>query len=101
GIRDGHVTGVQTCALPIYRDEATRKIQPVDLRLRHRAAIGAAGKLRQDLACRLVSVRSAARNEDDPTMRVRQLIRHAGRAYDLRSEERRGGKGCAARRWAE
>src|SRR5207253_7291054 len=32
GIRDGHVTGVQTCALPIYIDQhKIRPIRPEDL----------------------------------------------------------------------
>src|SRR5690606_40361574 len=30
GIRDFHVTGVQTCALPIYRGYATRKLGRTD-----------------------------------------------------------------------
>src|SRR5439155_10235394 len=30
GIRDGHVTGVQTCALPILLDEHRRQTDPVD-----------------------------------------------------------------------
>src|SRR5207253_7641757 len=27
GIRDGHVTGVQTCALPIYRDGQNQQVE--------------------------------------------------------------------------
>src|SRR5207253_8628026 len=67
GIRDGHVTGVQTCALPIY---------------------DAHSRLRQRIA-----VRGSARDQRDVI---------TGFAYDgMRSEERRVGKECRCRWWAD
>src|SRR5439155_6583177 len=71
GIRDGHVTGVQTCALPI---------SPVHLgRVRSRAAeqVGGGPRAHQGVA--------ASRD------RSRQ------RRADVRSEERRVGKECRSR----
>src|SRR5436309_1889106 len=82
GIRDFHVTGVQTCALPIFR-----RVSPKTRRLRvpdHRA----------------VSSRRSRRGQH-----FRQVVRHDGIHADApdahlgRSEERRVGKECRAR-WA-
>src|SRR5437870_11005775 len=67
GIRDGHVTGVQTCALPIFR---TRREY-----LRRRSSI---------LAARSSSV-------------ARARLRSFSTASASRSEERRVGKGCRSR----
>src|SRR5439155_4120227 len=77
GIRDGHVTGVQTCALPISRvptDVGNRERSPTQLRLRrdHRF-YRCRGRRRPD-AC------------DLPT-------------EEVRSEERRVGKECRCRWW--
>src|SRR5437870_13808094 len=72
GIRDGHVTGVQTCALPIWRGPS-------------RAAGGGS-------ACPL----------HGRSVLVADLGgRASDRAIDERSEERRVGKECRARRTGE
>src|SRR5690606_40892733 len=84
GIRDFHVTGVQTCALPIYLHVLT-----VDLAAGHLEGAG-------DLRVGRVQVR-----------RWRQLLRHRSRGRQLvrgpqlqhRSEERRVGKEWRSR-WA-
>src|SRR5688572_30930153 len=73
GIRDLTVTGVQTCALPIYRHGA---------RARSRRAP-------QRLCVRLPRGRVAPRSADQGLVVVRAL----------RSEERRVGKECRSR-WA-
>src|SRR2546422_6406731 len=80
GIRDVAVTGVQTCALPIYAATSSKR-----RRDRHRSDVS------QRLDCPkqpqlVVSIQAvAARNGQ------------AGRARDERSEERRVGKECRSR----
>src|SRR5690348_18410312 len=85
GIRDGRVTGVQTCALPIFHLR-TRKIYPTSLNwstFPYRTNI-----CRRSRACSgLVSPGSAA-NSFFASRRAR-------------SEERRVGKECRAGRWRE
>src|SRR5439155_7455790 len=90
GIRDGHVTGVQTCALPICR------ISPRSLyfwmcgaRYDGAATLTGIGVMALSVAAR----RSPA---------ARRPPRCAGAASDRvwgRSEERRVGKECRARWW--
>src|SRR5438874_13767106 len=70
GIRDLYVTGVQTCALPIYRDAGGRMV-PLDVRHR-RAGV--------ELAAHAASAGCRAHR-----------LRHP------RSEERRVGKECRSR----
>src|SRR5690606_39653715 len=96
GIRDFHVTGVQTCALPISLAERKRSgksplpnlfvamlSEPV---ARHKAAAAAAD------ACRVGAV---------PDRRARNAPRNKGSrgspSRRRRSEERRVGKGCWTR----
>src|SRR5437870_10141894 len=76
GIRDGHVTGVQTCALPISRRRAAAHHHPDPLivRARYWRLAGIAG----GLACA-------------PAALPAQLL--------VRSEERRVGKECRSRWW--
>src|SRR5439155_12944475 len=62
GIRDGHVTGVQTCALPIYGRVAAGQRAPAQLRLGRRLRVGG------------------------------QAYRCTGEGRSYRSEERRVGK---------
>src|SRR5690606_40408754 len=69
GIRDFHVTGVQTCALPISR--------AVDQR---RAALGEGGRHHQ-----VLRARDGRHVEDDHRS-------HEARGLRVRSEERRVGK---------
>src|SRR5690606_39991802 len=97
GIRDFHVTGVQTCALPIYRaallvhdmqayfvDAFTPGVAPIEPAVAHIAALTAAARARG------VPVFYTAQNGD-------QDRRDRGLQADLRSEERRVGKECRAR----
>src|SRR5207245_8068432 len=79
GIRDATVTGVQTCALPISqrRDASPRCAR------NHRAHRGLASRL------------CAARQRFEDTAGV------ASGSPRARSEERRVGKECRARRWKE
>src|SRR5439155_2340117 len=81
GIRDGHVTGVQTCALPIYL--ATRCGTCQELDVRWLAAIG-------------------SRRDGSPLGRRRGCLGRSGwRGLRLgnaeRSEERRVGEECRCR----
>src|SRR5204862_4147941 len=96
GIRDLYVTGVQTCALPIYRPGLTR-------------AGGRAVRLLRDLwrlpvaACELPgAARLQARHRRGAASADRPLrgVEKPGPADDRRSEERRVGKGCRAGKWS-
>src|SRR5205823_11061913 len=82
GIRDKLVTGVQTCALPIYDLGDPRR------RLRRRRQGRRPGPRRPDVVAR---------------RQHRHQLRHAlaGNARDQRSEERRVGKECRSRWWRD
>src|SRR3712207_8197869 len=85
GIRDIGVTGVQTCALPIFLDELEAAAQ----------ALGELAADRQAEAEALLAARRAAAAEaveDDLAL----LGRDAG-TFVARSEERRVGKECRSR----
>src|SRR5207248_8876018 len=89
GIRDRTVTGVQTCALPIYVGEQSlrRPHLRCDLdRLRH-AQMG--------------RMRFMAERVDDQRLHLRDLLYDisGNRAAIARSEERRVGKECRCRWW--
>src|SRR5205085_8623026 len=85
GIRDLTVTGVQTCALPIYRHGLRRERRRAPLR--DRVGSGA------------VTVHDEDRVDAAQRSAVRDLraIGRPGRI--VRSEERRVGKECRARWW--
>src|SRR5256885_9264652 len=83
GIRDYKVTGVQTCALPIYQEEVDR---PVRQLVQLRWADAAPGR----------GVRLPDQRRADPHPGLRGAAPAAGRR-DLRSEERRVGKECRSR----
>src|SRR5690606_40938162 len=76
GIRDFHVTGVQTCALPISFSSGTR-------RARARARVAPARP--PPAMIRSVSTRSV----------VTESVRH--QSFNIRSEERRVGEECRYR----
>src|SRR5438067_7162173 len=84
GIRDRNVTGVQTCALPIFE------------RREHRAdllPLAATGPL-DALAARSLAPERGARGDEHPPYGL-----HArGPSGESRSEERRVGKECRSRR---
>src|SRR5690606_40135028 len=85
GIRDFHVTGVQTCALPIYRGDLDRMVAVV---VDDRDAVPLAGAGESPF--------------DAPEGGERRADLLVGNAELPRSEERRVGKGwcfrCSARR---
>src|SRR3712207_8418146 len=83
GIRDIGVTGVQTCALPIFPlvfDAPRRGMPP-----RHLADL-----TREE-------ARAAVTELGHPAFRADQLARHFFRGVTDRSEERRVGKECRSR----
>src|SRR5690606_41004318 len=87
GIRDFHVTGVQTCALPISERLHRRTQRPQRVRQLLRDITGLQGvEVGLDAAHPLLVV---------PHQRERD-----GDGASLRSEERRGGKGWSSRRAA-
>src|SRR5207244_6831902 len=80
GIRDDLVTGVQTCALPIYRIRLT-----------------ADGQLRTCLFSRREWDLKSPLRDGVSDEELAKLIRFAVRHKELRSEERRVGKECRSR----
>src|SRR5207253_8094433 len=84
GIRDGHVTGVQTCALPISR------LLPQHS---HGSTFGGG-----PLACRVALEFLAMLDEILPG--IGEVSSHFRRLLE-RSEERRVGKECIARWWKD
>src|SRR5207253_7345608 len=98
GIRDGHVTGVQTCALPIFARLAAQDEQArVSARLYQAAA-----------SCSSWAASRANASSAWPTLPVpvaaRAFCQAALRSSDAeagRSEERRVGKECRRRWWRE
>src|SRR5690554_7202063 len=93
GIRDADVTGVQTCALPIFRGDVSTLV----------------GQARYDLTWRQArELRRVADGDDLVALHLAQLVTRDGprgiRATilaDPRSEERRVGKECRARGWRD
>src|SRR5207248_4266508 len=86
GIRDRTVTGVQTCALPIYSRSVCGPHAPAGIDI-----------LRRRLSCPCCACRSSLRRSCEERCECMQK----GRGYrqDWRSEERRVGKECRCRWW--
>src|SRR5207302_2406845 len=99
GIRDFHVTGVQTCALPIYN------LLPCPwTELCAQVRTDGESLARSALPIVQASERAVARAESAlGVMLSRRLSRsrssHDAGAVDERSEERRVGKECRSRWW--
>src|SRR5207253_6958968 len=89
GIRDGHVTGVQTCALPIFKEAG----DPIVLVGTTRAELGGSEYLR------LRKAGGGAVPTVDPSS-LRVSLDHLRSAIE-RSEERRVGKEGRSRRGAD
>src|SRR5206468_10009833 len=87
GIRDLIVTGVQTCALPIYIRPSPRK-QSYALRW--------AAPLRSFARVSLVQAMREEAHAVDLSCGARARLKHLG---ETRSEERRVGKECRSGRW--
>src|SRR5690625_6240980 len=94
GIRDGHVTGVQTCALPILV-----VINSIDQRIfLILILIAASGAVNACLTVTLAASVRQIRKEADLT-RVNGLTSLIENLPVFRSEERRVGKDCVAGWW--
>src|SRR5690625_6192757 len=78
GIRDGHVTGVQTCALPIYGEILMKELHNPEVEINY-----------EELNNGEVIVKS-------PFLKKKKLVLNNIRVDDdqIRSEERRVGKEC-------
>src|SRR5690606_40293629 len=88
GIRDFHVTGVQTCALPIYRE--VRRIEPVHRREPLEDVVGDAVN---DLLVAPVHDRVQAAERAEPRRGARAAQEAVALDQDRRrAEERRVGK---------
>src|SRR5207253_7214124 len=95
GIRDGHVTGVQTCALPICAGRRAGR-RPKDARPGSLARRGAARP--GSYAQRRVPTTTAAPGAASTALSTRFT---SACSSIWRSEERRVGKEWRARRWRE
>src|SRR5690606_41784502 len=94
GIRDFHVTGVQTCALPISGDlKLAMKLQSMIDPLKD--AVYGAGEPTGEAHGRMKAAMQVAGVIRDATVRPPT---HAPSAEEMRSEERRVGKGRRAGR---
>src|SRR5690606_39947618 len=85
GIRDFHVTGVQTCALPISSAKRKRKKHRSQMR-----KFEAAGGFRRIIA----QTPEETRRLFDAFLEMKE------KRFEARSEERRVGKECRTRWWA-
>src|SRR5207253_8217001 len=92
GIRDGHVTGVQTCALPILTGKATATRD----RGIAKAAPAASSTIRLTAKASRMAIRRRTKSfaAMAPAARPRRRATHiaGGPMRDARSEERRVGK---------
>src|SRR5690606_40486984 len=98
GIRDFHVTGVQTCALPIWPVPHRRQGKPGQDGEANGGKTGREIGMTRDPA----SLQGLA---TPPRRRLAQPVEHDGERDDgktrLRSEERRVGKECISRWWPD
>src|SRR5207245_6914043 len=86
GIRDATVTGVQTCALPIYQHEALRFLG---------CGVQSAALVRGDDAVLIASNNQNRAGEvSNLPERVEAIAQEQVDGQEWRSEERRVGKGC-------
>src|SRR5690625_7177647 len=93
GIRDGHVTGVQTCALPIYEKflkEKSRLEKAAQIKMQKANKIAQAGNMSKKEA-------KAKANRMFETKSKGTSQKSVYRAAKARSEERRVGKECRCR----
>src|SRR5437870_852180 len=79
GIRAGHVTGVQTCALPIFMTSNIRSIEQM------RDLVDPVQELRPEVVAHLLDAPDVGRHDEDGVAEVH-------RTALTRSEERRVGK---------
>src|SRR5690606_40835418 len=97
-IRDFHVTGVQTCALPIFAAEAKKAREAAAAELKAKADETA--ELRQALEANNLKLAEAQQAQAE-LMRKQRALDEEKRELDLtiekRSEERRVGKGWRSR----
>src|SRR5439155_18717511 len=91
GIRDGHVTGVQTCALPISRSGLASRLR--------RAIRDAKPDLVHSNGVKMHLLSSYASNSDVPI--IWHVHDYVSSRPVTRSEERRVGKECRDRRWSD
>src|SRR5690606_40323182 len=100
GIRDFHVTGVQTCALPIY-DKAPENIDDIVAKLNRTASnLEKASKALSEGEGTLGALLVDAQLYNNAV----EITDGAKRSFllkEARSEERRVGKECRYRTWAE
>src|SRR5690606_40987032 len=98
GIRDFHVTGVQTCALPIFRRSENRHPRRLiegawELRIEPRGLPSWPPELRIE--------KTSLETEAHAAAFQRFCLPGAASCRGARSEERRVGKECRSRRCAE
>src|SRR5207253_4132101 len=94
GIRDGHVTGVQTCALPIWsaRPHCGGKLERVDVKTKLRTMLLAAAGVLGSVAV------AHAQPAPDPAPAPAAPVPPPPSPAAERAEARRAGKRCRRRR---
>src|SRR5207302_6241865 len=97
GIRDFHVTGVQTCALPISRSRGgSRECTGCE---RSRRPLQGAPSDRMSAIGTIRQIRDGVQSGSLKATEICELALAEVRAHDERSEERRVGKECRSRGW--
>src|SRR5207248_8309679 len=99
GIRDRTVTGVQTCALPIFKAMATPAAADKRFLVLADGPTISWLQLARILRDRLGPLAERVPTEETPGAELPNLVIHNERAK--RSEERRVGKECRKRGWGE
>src|SRR5207249_6927612 len=97
GIRDRNVTGVQTCALPILRQEGTR--DPLLFPMLPNDFLADAGKRSGRCQVMHADAETIWTLSRGRLQRVESAFHPRKGPELLRSEERRVGKECRPRRW--
>src|SRR5207302_6292410 len=97
GIRDFHVTGVQTCALPIYHPCGS--ISRLRFSTLRRAQAQRLAE-HQVLPAKVAAIERAGRRAEPALLGLQREVMRRLAGQDERSEERRVGKECR-KRWSE
>src|SRR5690606_40173228 len=94
GIRDFHVTGVQTCALPIFVGVAVSGTKGVAVEVNSETDFVAKNEQFQGFVSNVAQVALNLGSDDVEALAAAEF---PGGGTVQRSEERRVGKGCGAR----
>src|SRR5690606_40285635 len=97
GIRDFHVTGVQTCALPIFTEAIVKVLSEQSVKAQVVPLTGAITDPEHDVAG-LIVLSPVTGFTAEHSLAALKMLQSCAAGLRRRSEERRVGKGCGARR---